>query len=194
MSTFPLPLGFETVSLPESECIPSSPLRTAMLRFPMQPYWSMSEGGTKTVSNSLTVFPLTFTPRFRTCIVSTVFFIGWWKPPCRDDAKLVLVSCPISTASCTFTLVSETTCPFTMLYTMYSESDWCVSGCVSGCERFRSSVKIRSLSSRSSSRISLPSSSLPLQGENKHRSTSSRRRLVHGWSICPSVPRLVSPV
>ena len=52
MGTFPLPLGFETVSLPESECIPSSPLRTAMLRFLMQPYWSMSEGGTKTVSNS----------------------------------------------------------------------------------------------------------------------------------------------
>ena len=24
---------------------------------------------------------------------------------------------------------------------------------------------------------------LPLQGENKHRSTSSRRRLVHGWLI-----------
>ena len=34
---------------------------------------------------------------------------------------------------------------------------------------------------------------LPLQGENKHRSTSSRRRLVQGWPICPSVPRLVSP-
>ena len=44
MGTFPLPLGFETVSLPENECI----LRTAMLRFLMQPYWSMSEGGTKT--------------------------------------------------------------------------------------------------------------------------------------------------
>ena len=35
--------------------------------------------------------------RFRNCIVSTVFFIGWWKRPGRDDAKLVLVSCPIST-------------------------------------------------------------------------------------------------
>ena len=108
-----------------------------LLRFLMQPYWSISDGGPKTVSKSKTVFPLIFTPRFRTCIVSTVFFIGWWKHPGRDDAKLVLVSCLISTASCTFTFVSETTFPFTMLY---SERDWCVSGC--GC--FRSSVKIRS--------------------------------------------------
>ena len=105
----------------------------------------------KTASRSYTVFPLIFTPRFRTCIVLTVFFIGWWKPPGRDDAKRVRMSCPIATASCTLTSVSETTCPFTMLY---SESD----GCVSGCECFRSSVKIRSLSSRSSSRLLLPSS------------------------------------
>ena len=192
----------------------------------MQPYSSWSEGGTeqsscwktsakstfllrptitrraKTASRSYTVFPLIFTPRFRTCIVLTVFFIGWWKPPGRDDAKLVRMSCPIATASCTLTSVSETTCPFTMLY---SESD----GCVSGCECFRSSVKIRSLSSRSSSRLCclLPCAShllsqmqvvrsnctcrpSPLQGKNKRRSTRSRRRLVQGWSIYPSVPRL----
>ena len=119
-----------------------------------------------------------------TCIVSTVFFIGWWKPPGRDDAKLVIVSCPISTASCTFNFVSETTCPFTMLY---SESDWCA------C--FRSSVS----KSRAYHRGLVPVfrcliRPLPLQGQNKNRSTSSRRPLVHGWSICPSVPRLVSPV
>ena len=35
---------------------------------------------------------------------------------------------------------------------------------------------------------------LPLLGENKRRSTRSRRPLVHGWSICPSVPRLSFPV
>ena len=69
------------------------------------------------------------------------------------------MSCQISTASCTFIFVSETTCPFTMLY---NESDWCVSGC--GC--FRSSVKIRSLSSRSGSRFRCLLRPLPLQGEN----------------------------
>ena len=74
----------------------------------------------------------------------------WWKPPGRDGAKLVFMSCPIpSTASCTLTSISETTYSFTMLY---SESDWCVSV----CEWFRHSVKMWSLSS--SSRLLLSSS------------------------------------
>ena len=74
----------------------------------------------------------------------------WWKPPGRDDAKLVFMSSPIpSTASCTLTSISETTYSFTMLY---SESDWCVSV----CEWFRNSVKTWSLSS--SSRLLLSSS------------------------------------
>ena len=53
------------------------------------------------------------------------------------------MSCRIpSTASCTFTSISETTYSFTMLY---NESDWCVSG----FEWFRNSVKMWSLSSSS---------------------------------------------
>ena len=34
---------------------------------------------------------------------------------------------------------------------------------------------------------------LPWQGENEHRSTRYRWRNVQGWSICPSIPRLVFP-
>ena len=39
---------YGNVSLPDSACIPSSPLRTALL--PFQSYSPMSEGGTKTAS------------------------------------------------------------------------------------------------------------------------------------------------
>ena len=85
---------------------------------------------------------MTFTPRSRTWCVVRVFFIVWWKPPGRDDLKLVFISCPISTASCTLTSISETTYSFTVLY---SESDWCVNV----CEWFHSSVKMLSLSSSS---------------------------------------------
>ena len=154
---------------------PSQFTSTALLPFPMQPYSSMSEGGTeqsscwkmdakstflwrptitrraKTAAMSYTVFPLIFTRRFGTCIVVRVFFIWWWKPPGIEDAKLVIMSCLISTASCTLTSDSDFTSPFTMLY---SESDWRVGG----CECLRNSVNIRSISSRSSSRLSLPSS------------------------------------
>ena len=100
-------------------------------------------------------FPLDFHTTLLDLHCLNRFFFGWWKPPGRDDAKLVLVSCPISTTSCTCTFVSETACPFTMLY---CESEWCVSGC--GC--FRSSVKIRRLLYRSSFRILLPSSSIAI--------------------------------
>ena len=146
------------MSLPESECIPSSPLRTAMLRFLMKPYWSMRRGRYENCFQLVDSFPIDLHTALQDLHCFDSFLYWGRKPPGRDDAKLVLVSCLISTASCTFTLVSETTCPFTMVYTMYSESDWCVSGYVSGCGCFCSSVKIRSLSSRSSSHISLPSS------------------------------------
>ena len=61
---------------------------------------------------------------------------------------------------------------------------------LSGCGCFRSFVKIRSLSSRSSFRLLLPSSSIAIAKKQQHRSNTSRRRLVQGWSICPSIPGL----
>ena len=105
--------------------------------------------------------------------------------PGRDDAKLVLVSCLISTTSCTCAFVSETTCPFMF----YSESDWCVVGVNASA----------ALSKSRGGYIGLVSvfccllRQLPWQGENEHRSTRSRWRNVQGWSICPSIPRLVFP-
>ena len=127
-------------------------------------------------------FPLIITPPFRTCIVLIVFFIGWWNPPGRDDAKLVPVSCSISTASCTFISVLETTCPFTMLCSESVGVDASAAVSKSGAYHL-GLVPVFCCLLRP----------LPLQGENKHRSTTSRQRLVQGWSMCPSVPRLVSP-
>ena len=100
----------------------------------------------KTASRLYIVFPLTFTPRSRTLFVVKLFFIGWWTPPGRDDAKLVFMSCPISTASCTLNSISETTISVHDVV----QCDWCVSG----CEWFHSSVKIFGISS--SSRLLLP--------------------------------------